>query len=59
MPGLTQPASRHAFEAVDEVGERHLRRVVDEKVHVVWLARGFDQPTFKVEADLLEHLAGC
>ena len=32
-----------AFEAIDQCGERHFRRVGHEQMHVVILAMGFDQ----------------
>ena len=43
------------FEAIDQFGERHFRRVFHEQMHVVILSIGFDQTRLKILADTSEE----
>lgn len=51
---FTEPAAGYAFQAVDQLRQRNLGRVVNQKVNVIVLAIAFDQFRFKVPADLDE-----
>ena len=48
---LSEPAGRDTLEGSDQPGDRHLRRVVNEEVHVVALAVELHQFGFEVGAD--------
>ena len=46
---------RDAFEAVHQLGQAHLRRIVDQQVYVVGFAVEFLQHRFEVGADRSEY----
>lgn len=59
MPSLTKSARRNAFETVDKVGERHLWRVLNEEMDMVWLAGSLHKHGLEIVADLVEGGTSC
>ena len=54
-PILAKPPARHAFERIDEIGNRDLGRIVHEKVDVIVLAVALDKLGLEILADLGEY----
>lgn len=52
---FTKLAAGHAFQAVDQLRQRNLGRVMDQQVNVIVLAVAFDQFRLEVPADLGEN----
>ena len=54
---LADQPGRNTFEAVDQAGNCHLRRVVDQQVHVIFLSVKRVEGRLKIFADRSEDLS--
>ena len=56
---LSETTRGDALETVDQFGERHFWRILDQQMDVVILSVGLDQSARKVLADAGEEVAEC
>jgi hypothetical protein len=54
---LPETTRGNALEAIDQMGQRHFRRVFNQKMHVVIFPVAANQDRLKVLADLCKDVA--